>query len=237
MSQGNENVGIVYKVTNKINNKIYIGKTTKTLKTRWGEHLYNVKKECKFYFHNAIRKYGPENFIVDIISESNSKEELGNIEKQMIIFHKSHMSENGYNMTWGGDGTCGWKHSEETKQKIRNGNIGKISWIKGKTQTEESNEKRKLARLGYKTSNETKEKQRQKKLGIKQSDKHIKSRVEGRKGYKPTEETKRKMSESSLGSKNHNYGKKMSEETRKKMSESRKGIIRGSYKNKYVGGC
>ena len=207
---------LIYKITNITNKKAYIGKTVQKLKRRWYDHLSATKRGCNFYFHRAIRKYGKENFVVEPLYMCDSKEELNVLEKQMILIHKTHVSENGYNLTWGGDGICGWHHSEETRRKIGQSNKGKVSWIKGGKQTEESNRKRSISRSKYKTSEETKEKQRQKKVGIKQSDDHIKKRVDGRKNYTHSEETKRKISEAIKG-------RKLSEETKRKISEVRKG--------------
>lgn len=57
----------VYKITNKTNNKVYIGITSKGLSARWKEHLYNAEHGCPFKLHNAIRKYGKENFSIELI--------------------------------------------------------------------------------------------------------------------------------------------------------------------------
>ena len=52
---------IVYKVTNLINNKIYIGKTVQTLKRRISQHKHDaLKKDSQIKFHRAVRKYGLE---------------------------------------------------------------------------------------------------------------------------------------------------------------------------------
>ena len=59
--------GIIYKCTNLINGKIYIGQTIKGLKRRKALHEITADKNRGFYFHNAIRKYGKENFKLEII--------------------------------------------------------------------------------------------------------------------------------------------------------------------------
>jgi hypothetical protein len=53
---------LIYKATNKINNKSYIGQTTETLDIRIRRHLYSIKTRRNYYFCNALRKYGKENF-------------------------------------------------------------------------------------------------------------------------------------------------------------------------------
>lgn len=67
-------MGYIYKVTNKINNKAYIGQTTRTLEERKIEHLKKSKansnnKESKYDFHKALVEFGKENFIWEIIEE------------------------------------------------------------------------------------------------------------------------------------------------------------------------
>lgn len=109
----------VYKIINKVNNKVYIGITSKGISARWKEHLYNAEHGCPFKLHNAIRKYGKENFSIELIDFCNSWEELEEKEKLYISEYKSLQDEFGYNMTEGGDGTFGRHHSEETREKIR----------------------------------------------------------------------------------------------------------------------
>jgi len=56
-------MGIVYKVKNKINDKIYIGITTKSLNKRKNQHEYVAfNRNSKYLFHKALRKYGADNF-------------------------------------------------------------------------------------------------------------------------------------------------------------------------------
>ena len=77
---------IIYKITNKINNKVYIGLTTNTLKYRWSRHISESKNvnDTK-HLYKAIRKYGVENFVIEQIDETNDFEKLGeNILKNLI---------------------------------------------------------------------------------------------------------------------------------------------------------
>ena len=112
--------GIIYKATNKINNKMYIGKTTKGLFRRRTEHL--CFNEPKTYFQSAIRKYGPESFEWEILKECSSREELDSSEIFFIGEFKSNTSKIGYNLTGGGDGFAYGElnpvHRPEVKDKI-----------------------------------------------------------------------------------------------------------------------
>lgn len=115
----------VYKITNKVNNKIYIGITSKGISARWKEHLYGAEHNCPFKLHRAIRKYGKDNFSIELIDFCNSWDELTEKEKLYIDEYQSNKDEFGYNMTDGGDGTFGRYLSEETKDKIRQKAIGR----------------------------------------------------------------------------------------------------------------
>lgn len=126
--------GIIYKSTNLINGKSYIGKTIQKFDIRKNTHIRDAKRfyhkglcdntnKNICYFHKAINKYGIENFKWEVIFECNDELVLNVMETMKIIVNHSHVSENGYNLTWGGEGLSGYKHTEETKQKIRKSNI------------------------------------------------------------------------------------------------------------------
>jgi len=94
-------MGVIYKVENTLNNKVYIGKTTRNIEIRWKEHLAcSATKDNKFY--RALRKYPPSVFKLSII-EKASNDELNNLETYWINQYDSF--RNGYNSTMGGDGT------------------------------------------------------------------------------------------------------------------------------------
>jgi group I intron endonuclease len=113
--------GIIYRATNTVNNKIYVGKTTKGLEKRKNEHLSFV--EPKVYLHYAIRKYGSDSFKWDILGEYDNGEELNNAEILFISKLSSNDTKIGYNMTTGGDGFAygilNPSHREDVKDKIR----------------------------------------------------------------------------------------------------------------------
>lgn len=90
--------GIIYKITNKVNGKSYIGQTRYTLEFRWRQHLH---KKDNVYFHNAIKKYGAENFSLEVLEECD----LDKLNSREIFYiAKYNTFENGYNLTLGGDG-------------------------------------------------------------------------------------------------------------------------------------
>lgn len=90
--------GIIYKVTNKVNGKSYIGQTRYTLEFRWRQHLH---KRDNAYFHNAIKKYGAENFSLEILEECDV-DQLNS--REIFYIAKYNTFEEGYNLTIGGDG-------------------------------------------------------------------------------------------------------------------------------------
>lgn len=135
---------IIYKVTNISNNKVYIGQTAFDLKLR----KYKHEAMCNttgYYFHNAIKKYGPKNFDWEIICTCSNKDELNNMEKYYISEYKSNDKRFGYNMTLGGESPLGRKHKESSKIKMSIAGIGRKN-----PHTEEWNKKIGLAQKGEK---------------------------------------------------------------------------------------
>lgn len=112
-----------------MNGKRYVGITEGTLEDRWLGHLSDVNKGSKLIFHCAIRKYGVDAFDVGMIEECNNVELMKKAEIRLInelnTFVGDH-PDKGYNMTRGGDGTWGHRHSDETKQKQRSSARSKI---------------------------------------------------------------------------------------------------------------
>lgn len=98
----------LYCITNKINNKSYVGQSIDP-KERWRKHMWDVKRQTgktaqskKFAIHNAIAKYGEYNFEWQIIDQVNTEQESNELE----IFYIQYLNTlfpNGYNLTHGGD--------------------------------------------------------------------------------------------------------------------------------------
>ncbi len=135
----NKFIGTVYAFINKINQKIYIGKTILTPAERWSEHKYMAfkkKQKNKFYF--ALRKYGWDNFDKIVIYQT---EEFGNAkepddiiiekEKFYINLFRTDSVDFGYNSTKGGDGIVGYKHTIETKSNMSISRKGNRHWNYG----------------------------------------------------------------------------------------------------------
>lgn len=97
---------IIYRAVNKINGKSYVGKTVSTLKERKRGHHKPCewKRNPNSVFYKAIRKYGKESFEWYVVKECKKVEELNKLEIHFIEKFKSHIKENGYNMTLGGTG-------------------------------------------------------------------------------------------------------------------------------------
>lgn len=107
----------IYKIQNKINGKIYIGQTRKSLNERISGHLISNS-----YIGRALRKYGLQCFDISIIDMADTKEWLNDKEMEYIAFYDC-KHPNGYNLTDGGEGTIGL--SEEALEKRRISNTGK----------------------------------------------------------------------------------------------------------------
>jgi len=107
-------MGYIYKITNKINNKVYIGKTEGDIALRWQQHIYNMSNGIEYHLYNAMRKYGLENFSFEILENNLKKEELSQKEIEYIKSYNS--LKNGYNMTIGGEGVTKYSH-EDIKNK------------------------------------------------------------------------------------------------------------------------
>lgn len=180
---------IIYKITNKINGKIYIGQTTQSLTRRWKQHCNNAKNK-RYALRNAIIKYGAINFTVEQIDTAWSREELDQKEIYWIEYYKS-MFPNGYNLTTGG------KHCEISEElRVRLSAVNK-----GKKPSKKCIEQSVKARKGKKLSEE-----HRKKMG--ESHKGEKSHFFGRRLYGSdnprygkhlSEESKRKISENRKG--------------------------------------
>lgn len=147
--------GVIYKATNKINGKSYVGQTIQSLSKRKIKHISDsvLKKETNSKFHNAIRKYGRENFNWQILKkcviDDIDKEEIRFIEKFGTI-------SNGYNIAVGGkvlrgkdSPQYGKPLSKETKDKLSKALSGPNNPMYGKTHSERARKLISMSRKKY----------------------------------------------------------------------------------------
>lgn len=212
----------IYLIENLLNNKKYIGLTTKNSEKRFKEHLWIAKttsnKVKKNAIHAAIQKYGNENFKLTVLEKCKNFDELLISEKKWINHYDS-FGENGYNETEGGEGSPGWIMSEDQKTHLR------------------------LLRLGSKHTKESKLKMSISRKGKLFSDSHKKNLSESQKGsknhrYGKTISDKEKLIRSELfsGKLNPFYGKKHTENTKNILSQKNKGRFSGD-KNPAARAC
>ena len=188
--------GYIYKLTDKRNGKIYIGKHNGKVKNYFTGGLIPTK---------IIKKYGYDIFERKILEDNiDSLDELNKKEKFYIIFYNSKNKEIGYNLTDGGDGGGEWifLKTKEEREKISK---KKSASGKGRILSQKTKKKLSKAHKGKKLSPEHKLKVI-KNLFVNRVNKH-------------SPETKEKLRQLRLG-------KKASAETKKKMSEKRKGVKR-----------
>jgi group I intron endonuclease len=217
--------GIIYKSTNLINGKCYIGQTTKSLDKRIKDHVNDTKiYRDNSYFHNAIRKYGIDNFKWEILCKCDNKLLLNIRETMKIIVENSYwINGKGYNLTWGGDGwVSGQKHTEETKKKMSESRKGSNNPMFGRHLTDEQRKRRCESSkgsnnnfYGKKHTEETKAKIREKRKNQVITE-EMKEKIRKRlKGKKRSKETIEKIS-------NSLKNRKLTKEHIQKMSEVRR---------------
>ena len=120
-------MGCIYKITNTVNKKAYIGKTTRDpIKVRIRDHL-NANSNASILVKRAVKKYGKDAFTYKILHEGIIPELLNDFEIQAIKEHNT-KAPNGYNCTDGGDG--GNNFTEETRRKISEAQKGKKTFYR-----------------------------------------------------------------------------------------------------------
>ena len=127
---------VIYKATNKINGKLYIGKTEVGLGLRMLKHRSNSKKP-KTYFERALAKYGWDNFIFETIDFAQSAKELSEKEKYWIKYLNSTNKEIGYNCSPGGDGFQSEWFTPDIRKKMSERSSGEKNHYYGKKHSEE----------------------------------------------------------------------------------------------------
>jgi group I intron endonuclease len=186
--------GSIYKFTNKINGKSYIGQTIQKLENRFSQHKSQSKRKVKKnqHFYNAIKKYGWENFIKEeILICFTDIKDLNQLETYFIDYFDTY--NNGYNSTTGGENFLRRPWTEEQREAKREWLRINGAPMKGKKHTPEALKKMSEWQLGEKSPNF---------------------------GKKWNQEFKDGMSARVSGSKNPMFGKKRTKESLQKQKEN-----------------
>lgn len=199
---------IIYRITNQINTKSYIGQTKYSLEKRWTQHKSAAKSGSELHFSKAIRKYPLETWNLEILETIDDPNILS--EREIYWIGVYNTFNDGYNSTSGGE--CG-SLSEEGKLKISIANSGEKNGMYGKTSPKK----------GTKLSTETIEKMKKSLKGRKVWNKGIPNPLKSKqmKEDNPSKniDVAKKISVSKMGNVPWNKGKKgvVAEETREKM--------------------
>jgi group I intron endonuclease len=133
----------LYKITNLVNNKIYYGKTD-NIRKRWNAHKTAARRQDindYSYLHRAMNKYGVKNFSIEKIEDFDTEVAALRAEMTYIKLYDTTNRKIGYNLTQGGEGSSGFKHSDESKRKMSKAKKGKYieenNPFYGKQHTEE----------------------------------------------------------------------------------------------------
>ena len=146
-------MGIIYKITNNINNKIYIGQTRLPEPRRWQQHVWhannNPSTDC-LLLCQAIQKYGKDNFTREIIEEVD-EEQLNEREQYWIRVYNSTDKAIGYNLSLGGEGHSKFEDKEIVAAFEKYGSVIEVSRYLNLSREQVS---RRLQGMGYITTRE-----------------------------------------------------------------------------------
>jgi len=137
--------GIIYVSWRPDGRKVYVGKTIRTLPRRWQAHVRAASRGNPSAFACALRKYGAGSMLPKQIDYADSEEELNR--KEIFWIRALGARTMGYNMTDGGEGIVGYKHSAESLQKIQAASLGK-KYAKGHHHTDEQRRQISRANMG-----------------------------------------------------------------------------------------
>lgn len=113
----------IYCITSKTTGKKYVGKTKRPISTRWAAHCYDAfKRGLNTHFARAIRKYGKDDFVIELLELCSDLSQLSMREIYWIQTQDSYC--NGCNSTKGGDGGIGIRWSEEARKRQSDARMG-----------------------------------------------------------------------------------------------------------------
>lgn len=157
----------LYKITNRINGKAYIGVTKREPNERWRQHkstyMRLIYRNSKHALCHALKKYGVDNFDFQVLATADSMEELKELEKNAIqMFNTFASTGYGYNLSLGGDGSPGHIVNDEARaimsrsaQEYANNNPNPMQ---GRKHSDETKELIRQKALGRKISKATRKK-------------------------------------------------------------------------------
>jgi group I intron endonuclease len=220
-------IGYIYKTTNLINGKIYIGQH---LREEFDKKYYGSGKLIQF----ALKKYGKNNFNVEIIEWLDSIEKLNDAEVKFISAYNSINKKIGYNIALGGNNKSvkGTKWSNSARINHEKSREQANEKLRGKKRSEESKLKQSISSKGKKMSKEWCENISKSLKGRKGTwegkylPKEIKEKIGvGNRGKKRTEEFKKKNRERQIGKITPDYIKEKISKSLKGRVSPRKGIV------------
>jgi group I intron endonuclease len=172
------------------NGKVYVGITSRDLNKRW-KCGSGYKGQA---FYNAILKYGWENIRHDVLAENLSLDEANQMEIDLIKQHKSNDKRYGYNIASGGEGSPGFKQTDEAKEKISKA-------LKGVHKSEEHREKLRIANIGKHHTEETRLKLSESHKGKKLNQNQLETLMRYNRNKVLSAETRAKISQNSKSKK------------------------------------
>lgn len=210
------------------NGKKYVGITSQNIKHRWKN---GAGYSDALLIGRAINKYGWENIEHIVLSDNLTEQDAKDKEIELVNTFNSNNYEFGYNLTCGGDGTTGYSHSPEAREKMADSKKGRTATTETRRKmsgaaklrppiTEETRERLSKAKSGMVFTDESRKKMSESHKGLKHSEEHRRNIGKASKGrtYAPrSAETREKLSRASTGNTN-SLGYKHGEETRKNMS-------------------
>ena len=215
-------MGTIYKITNTVNGKAYIGQTTDP-ERRIKEHFYPGSR--RYHLQNAIAKYGKDVFTVETLFENVPLDDLDRLEKQAIKEHNT-LVPNGYNLRDGGH-SC-YTLSLETRQKMSKKLKGRYVSPETRQKMSKASKSREAARKGWTHTPEVRKRisesliGNQHTLGHKQSPETIAKKIASTRGKKRSPETRKRMSEAKQN---------MSDETKQKMARPERPVAETFFNN------
>lgn len=220
---------VIYKCTNKINGKIYIGKTKKGLKKRILTHKADWKFAAKVGdaskpLYNAFSKYGFENFSWEVIDTAETEKELNEKEKYWINELKSSVIFENYNIGDGGEGGDNFTNNPNKDRIVEN-----FKKRKHFSLTDEHKKKLLEGRKRYLESEKSKESFKKISNSLKEYFKTHEAPATGRPVSEQTREKIRQtLGDRCKGEKNPNFGHKWTQEMKDSLSMKQKGKYDGS---------